>query len=55
MITLTKIIDVIGKKNLKLGLSTTISPGSFPKGSFTIHGQRKPIIKIKIPAAIKTF
>jgi hypothetical protein len=52
---LITIIEVIGKKNLKLGLSTTISPGNFPIGSFEIHGQRNPVIAIIIPAAIKIF
>ena len=52
---LITIIEVMGKKNLKFGLSTTISPGSFPIGSFEIHGQRNPITTIIIPAAIKIF
>jgi hypothetical protein len=49
------IIDVIGIYILKLGLSTTISPGSFPNGNFEIHGQRKPTIRMAMPIKIKIF
>lgn len=48
-------IDVIGKKNLNPGLSTTMSPGNFPKGSFEIQGQVNPMMMMKIPAVIKIF
>lgn len=52
---LTIIIEVIGKKNLKLGLSTTISPGNFPKGILDNHGQVNPIIIITTPKKINIF
>jgi len=40
---LSRIIVVMGKKNLNPGRSTTISPGKRPIGSLESQGQRTPI------------
>lgn len=50
---LTMIIVVIGMKNLKPGLSTTMSPGNRPSGSFDIHGQASPTSAIRRPMMMR--
>lgn len=52
--TLTMIMVVIGMKNLKPGLSTTMSPGRRPIGSFEIQGQAAPMATIIRPRTIRT-
>jgi hypothetical protein len=49
------IIEVIGIKSLKFGLSTTMSPGNLNKGIFERYGQRKPIKTIRTPIRIIIF
>lgn len=55
MIRPKMIIDVIGIKILKLGLSITISPGNLPNGSFEIQGKTNPASNNIIPTTIKIF
>jgi len=49
MTTLISSIVVIGKKNLKPGRSTTMSPGSRKSGSRRTQGQSSPISSIAVP------
>jgi hypothetical protein len=49
MTALSKSMVVMGKYNLKLGLSTTMSPGKRPKGILLKYGQSNPMTIKAIP------